>query len=95
MKAYHVTPRRNKTSIMKHGLLTHFAVSVPGTTGFVTRRGVPWMVGFIRELHGERDVCVLYVNVGRTRPPPHYLRMFRIARDIPPEKILGELAWED
>ena len=94
MKLFHVTPQRNKVSIMKHGLLVSRAMTLGNTIWLVSRDRVAAAVDHVRIRHGTRDVVVLYVDVNRRKLRNPIAGVYGTTKDITPRQILGELAWE-
>lgn len=94
MKVYHVTPRKNKASIMELGLLTCYCHDGLERVYFCNRGDLAAMVETIKQRHETADVCALYVDIGQRVYRRESSVSFFIERDIAPAKVLGELSLE-
>lgn len=94
MKVYHITPRRNKESVMLHGLRADLALDGPPRVYLCHRADVEGMVRTVRQRHECADVCILYVDIGSRIYRRENAVSFYLERDVAPHKILGELALE-
>lgn len=94
MKVFHVTPRKNKASIMELGLMTCYCHDDLGRIYLCSRGDLAAMVQTIRQRHETADVCVLYVDIGQRAYRRENGVSFFVERDVHPSKVLGELSLE-
>lgn len=94
MKIFHVTPRKNKQSIMELGLLTCYCHDDLERIYLCNRGDLAGMVRTIQQRHETADVCALYVDIGARIYRRENAVSFFVERDIAPAKVLGELSLE-
>lgn len=94
MKVFHITPRRNKTSILELGLLTSYCHDDLDRIYLCNRGDVAAMARSMQQRHETSDVCILYVDIGQRVYCRENSASLFLERDIAPEKILGELLLE-
>lgn len=95
MKLYHATPRANKASILRSGLLLAAARCEPRRIWMCGRRRVQWAIDHCRRRHKVDDVCVIYLEVPVRELERCGYGLFRSAADIGPARVKGELFVEE
>lgn len=95
MKLYHATPRTNKASILRSGLLLAAARCEPRRIWLCERDWVAWAVEDCRERHHRDDVCVIYLDVPKRRLAQPFYGIYTCAADVEAARIKGELFVEE
>lgn len=91
MRLYHITPRRNKLSILERGILLSLARCVPPAVWLCRRAVVERMLDHVRRRHLCDDVCVVMVEVRFPRGSARPGGLVSITRDVPARSVKGEL----
>lgn len=91
MRLYHVTPVKNRDSILRKGIQCAYARTVCNCVWLCTRKQLELQVAHVMRRHSCTEVAIFYL--ARTANQLHRVSdgVYFARVDILPETILGEL----
>lgn len=95
MKLYYIGQRIGKQKWLRYGISVNAWPRLPVPILLVSRLGVDGLVRQLERVYQRSDIVVMYVDVPRKwlKRGPGY--EWECQRDIPPERVLGELFVEE